>query len=269
MSVPIFFMITGYFLYTDDDTILYKRAIKTAKKAFIIFIICNIIYFPFIDNIDLPSKENYVMYIRWFVFGWGPSSSHLWYIMSLIQSMIVIAFFSKFKLSKYLFFFTLCFAINFYVKDSLFNANFIFKGLPCISLGMLISKYRDYFIKFKNYNVVLISSILLLYFTHFLIPVNILQRTLMLIFTNSILVSSFILCLQNAQFGKGSFIERIGERYSGNIYYLHYIPIFILSQYITSYHYNNWGLLYVTLVSLLLAISVVELQNKFKINILR
>lgn len=65
IAVPLFFMITGYFLYTDDNKLLYNRSIKTLKKTIPIYLICNIIYLPF-AKIPPPNMESYIVYLRWF-----------------------------------------------------------------------------------------------------------------------------------------------------------------------------------------------------------
>lgn len=191
--------------------------------------------------------------------GWGPAVAHLWYLMAIIQSMIVIAIFSKLNITKYLGVFFLFFAFHFFLKDSLYNANFLFKGIPCISLGMFVSKYRERIISFRYYQYILIISLFLICFAKFEINLNLLRGTLLFISSFLIIFSSFVLCLQYSNFGKGSIIEKIGDKYSSNTYYLHNIFCLCFSRnYIASYQYNTWGLVYVTMATLILSIIVVK-----------
>lgn len=47
MTVPIFLMITGYFLYNQEWEKFSQKCIATTKKIIPIIIICNIVYYPF------------------------------------------------------------------------------------------------------------------------------------------------------------------------------------------------------------------------------
>lgn len=83
-----------------------------------------------------------------------------------------------------------------------------------------------------------------------------------------------MLFLSHKNFGQGTWLEVIGEKYSGNIYYFHMAVIFGWTQ-LNSHSplllkiYDYGGALIVTLISLGIAWVVVKVQDKLGYRILK
>lgn len=96
IAVPIFYMITGYFLLSDNSSHSVHRIKKNLKKAVRITIVANIVY----------AIINYLVfrlthYNFWELILFGDAiSGHLWYLTALIESLIVLWVIKRFGLIK-------------------------------------------------------------------------------------------------------------------------------------------------------------------------
>lgn len=80
------------------------------------------------------------------------------------------------------------------------------------------------------------------------------------------ILAILMLALGNKSFGAGSMVERIGRDLSGNIYYFHGLFIFMLEGV---WGYEQFGAIYIFVLSLGFAYLVVGLQRRLGIRVLR
>ncbi len=163
VTVITFFMITGYFLQTDDVSKFLQRAWKSIKKIIPIILLLNLMFVP-LAPINGNFSETYMLYFKWLVLGQTNGFAHLWYLTALVQALIVmylLVYFFKDKglaLLKFLALLWLVHIINGEYKELLFgkpqsflNSNFLTYALPSISFGLILRKYETKLLANKNW----------------------------------------------------------------------------------------------------------------------
>lgn len=151
LAVPIFFMITGYFLLTKVGALTTDRIKHTIIKAIKITAITQVAYIIFRIILSVHHPELFYDLLNWEswlkVFTSGIKfCGMLWYMNALIQALIVIYLLTRFKLLKVLpvlAFLGLCgnltfgeFATHWY--DYSVHRNALTIALPCLFLGMAV-----------------------------------------------------------------------------------------------------------------------------------
>ena len=145
ISVPLFFMITGYFYpYMVSRNRLQsqqKKLLILAIGSTMFYIICELggafVSGSFTKHINLIF--NFQTLLNLIIFNITPGSGHLWFFFSMIYALVIIAFFDKMnkkRLLNYLsiFLFILLLFSNF-TPFSLYTRNYLFFGIPFILLG--------------------------------------------------------------------------------------------------------------------------------------
>lgn len=281
VAVPIFYMITGYFLFSDTAQKVADKALQSAKKVLTALILLNIAYLiPLLLNGKMPlnSLKEVVEFLRY-----GMSiEGVLWYMTGLLYSLIVIYLVCRFGGYRYLIWGVLLvpigilltrYAFVFGASKALFS-EFIFYGvaLPYILLGFCIKRYESKLLRY-NYEVL----------TYVLLALSVLEVYALdtylpgywgrFITTPLLAASAMLWCLQNPMFGRGSFIARVGQDYSGNIYYWHKMVLFTMRGLVThtgiNIFYEEIELVYVFTIGLLVAMLSVYIQKKLHLNLLK
>lgn len=172
---------------------------------------------------------------------------HLWFIWASIYDLLLLRLLDKFGLSKSLSFIVpilllIFFAFNFTPYDDDVR-NWLFMGLPCMCIGRWIredeKKWLKVFSTPRCCRAIAVVSFILIcaefsvqrFFLGFL-PRN------MYIFTLPLVVSVFYMALRNPDFGKDSFVSKIGHRYSAFIYIIHYLINCLFSSYLG--YFDGW-----------------------------
>ena len=155
ISVPVFFMITGYF-YTD--IVRKRREIRQIKKIFKLVIEANIIYIVWksfysviIHNIYF-FKNTFTLknLLKFLLLNESPFNGHLWYLSAILYVLIIVLIVNKLNCNKLLYLLTpillLCDLI--FGKYSIvilgrefpyiLVRNFLFVGIPYFCIGHLI-----------------------------------------------------------------------------------------------------------------------------------
>ena len=237
IAVPIFFMISGYFLYNSDSKTWSK-----IKKNLNLLIFSEIFYILF-EIIKIPFKKssftlifNNLFNIKFFLTNIGEIGGHLWFVRALIYVYIIHAVFKKLKISEKKIL-ILCMVIS--IVDP-----FLFKYLPVILsksfnidiaepfskfIGTaFVSFYLGYFsnIYFKFNKKINIILCFLLFFLNIIEIFTLKDKNLLfnLITTIPFAFSVFLL-FKNIDI-KDNLFSKLGRLYSGDIYIYH---IFILS----------------------------------------
>lgn len=281
-SVPLFYMITGFFLYSADAHRVSSRAFGTAKKAIVLWLICNLVYYP-LGPIVGSFQDTYMLYFKWLVLGQTPSGGHLWYLMSLVQGALVIGLMFRFGLGRLfpwlmgLWFVGFLFEgyrpVFFGSEPSMMACNFVIKSLPCLAAGMWVAKERQALLRFKYWWVVLALAVTLLYADLIYLKPCVLPSYIVLapFLTTAIILSGFLTCLSRPSVGEGTKVEYIGRALSGNIYYWHGLFIMLFTRVLTQYVdiYETYGSIIVFVLSLAFAYLLVKIQDAFGWNVIR
>ncbi len=282
VTVPIFFMITGYFLYTEDRDIFLKRAWKTIKKVALLIVILNLMFVP-LAPIEGAFFEEYMLYFKWIVLGQTNGFGHLWYLTALLEaivSMSIVVYVCKkrgISLLKYFSLFWILQLLNgpyreliFGLPESMMNANFVTYALPCISFGFIVKEYENRFLQKNNWLFLMLFSIVLVYLNRFILQD--IAYNLSVIFKPwlrlTMIFTIFLWALSKKAFGSGSCFVYMGDKLSGSIYYFHGLFVFVWIEWFErAYDYSTWGFLYVLFPSIFLAYIIAKIQDSLKVHI--
>ena len=241
MAVPLFFIISGYFIVDNNGLLDATKLKKTLKRIIQITIIASSIYILYyIISGEFENRMHYSN-IKWWILelltGWC-ICGHLWYLTAYIESLICLLFIHKFNLYKVLYLFIPILFIlqifigsysiffNYKIPWNVAHTNFLLPGLLCIALGMYIKTHEE---SLKNLFTTKHSIIILIiaYFEGlFVISHNKYYIGVGDIFLLTIpaAIAIFIFCL------KHPFIDRDISHLSKhtlNIYLYHYLIIYI------------------------------------------
>lgn len=284
-AVPIFFLISGYFLYTPNEEEVARRAWHSIKK--IAPILAGLTCFYWI--ILLPNHGNTVRSWEqiWHFLVYGQLTTvHLWFLMAMLQAQVIFMFLIRWHLGKYLWLLIplmltaliwgkYSFLLSAYNGQSLIYVfNSISYALPFMSAGYLLKKHEDKLPSRLPYALITLLSLI----------IAIMEQTLLrhvscnlgdghYIGSFLFAIALFSISLFHKSFGAGSWAEVIGAKYSGNIYYFHIAVATIIekgfSQMGIGSLYMQTGAIWVFAGSLLLAYILIKLQNRLGIHILQ
>ena len=294
LAVPLFFIVSGFFLGNIDKNTISKldhkicRIFKLSLYATIFYwcwgmilhclLLKEISLFTWFKS--LVTVKNIVALI---VLNSVPVGGHLWFLFALLYSYIILRIVCSAGKSKIIYY---CPSILFltvlipYVivlyeritgaeinlPISLFR-NWLFIGLPFVSIGVIANKLIDYLRKFKPASYVTISVVgIVLSF----IERNFLQKNMDLYFGSIIAVVALFLFVSVNPGNKLSVLGFIGKRLSTKIYILHYVFVDILWLIISSTSTSESSILrwiapiVVTILSILLACIINLSENRRK-----
>ena len=240
-AVPVFFIISGYFLYSEDSQIIFQeRILKNINKVTKICLWATLLYIPF----TIYSEKTFVIVnfhklLKWIFFNDCPIGFHLWYIYAYLYVLFILYFVNKYYAIKKIFIlipFLLIFDLVLGKYSLLiwngeisfiFLRNYLFVGLPYVLIGCLIKDFK--------YNIPQKAK------TYFLLLIifgitSILEQTLL----NSINCNSYrnhyisttplsvflILYALSKTIPKPNIISILGERYSLYISFILFVAIF-------------------------------------------
>ena len=156
LAVPAFFMISGFFQYSNDEQVKNKKAINFVKSSIKYLLIGFLIYMIYDISIAIKDDKKISSVISTFVykdfllnFGFYnypiTTGYHLWYLVSIVVVSIINYFIIKTKNEKIykltflllavpLFFSGLLYRINEDFVGTNITRNALFTGLPLFSL---------------------------------------------------------------------------------------------------------------------------------------
>lgn len=236
IAVPIFFIISGYFIVSCDGTIYSKKIINSSIKIFKISLFAILSYICYDVLTRLVFNENFECYhtasywINEILFGTS-ARAHLWYLTSYLQTLLAIIFFIKAKIFPITIIaipigITLNLLIGSYGflmfeenNSLLFSRNAITIAIPSVMIGMFI-RIHEHRIPSQQFTFIfLIISIVALYFEHVFVE----HRTGdIIIMTLPVAIMTFITFMRFNISDK--FITKIvewGKEYSLDIYLWH------------------------------------------------
>lgn len=244
IAVPLFFMITGFYLPAMSDEkfrkhlvkIIYLTAFSTLFYIAISFIQSNV-------GSDVSSDWFTKTFSIKGILGWvllnvTGIGIHLWYFYALLYVLIIIYIARRFGKMNILYIaIPLLFSGNYLLSFSgriVLYRNFLFTGLPYVLLGSLFRIYENRILSVFNKSKTLITGFVvmciclgieMLYYK----VIGLVVRRDHYLFTLPMAVCVFILALRNPHWGAGSFLTVTGKRYSAYIYILH--MFFVTAMY--------------------------------------
>ena len=237
IAVPIFFMISGYFLYNHES----KISLKIKKNLKLLFF--SEIFYIFFELMKIPFGKSSIMLIvtrifdlKFLLTNIGEIGGHLWFIRALIYLYFLHLILQKIKINdKVIIFLCMLFlltdSITFKYLPLIINKSFNIDIVEPISkfIGTaFVSFYLGYFsnIYFKFNKKINIILCFLLFFLNIIEIFTLKDKNLLfnLITTIPFAFSVFLL-FKNIDI-KDNLFSKLGRLYSGDIYIYH---IFILS----------------------------------------
>lgn len=285
IAVPIFFLISGYFLYSPDKSKSAERTWQSLKKTIPIFLGLTLFYWLMV----LPNHGNTVHsweQIQHFLIYGQLTTVHLWFLMAMIQALFILTLVFRWRLGRYIWIFVplmltalLGAKYSFLItggeeRELVYVFNSVCYALPFMVTGYLIKKYES---KIPTCFPWALLSFLAL-------ALAIAEQPLLLSvgynksqgpYIGSLLaaVLIFIWALQHKSFGAGTWAETIGAKYSGNIYYFHIAVATIISKALYAAGmgpvYEQLGSALVFAGSIAVAYVIVRIQDKIGIHILK
>lgn len=272
MAVPVFFMITGYFLPDASGHIRRDRLKKMFKKVFRLELVACAVYLglsvlsAYVKGEEYPDLLSFEYWFHLVMIGDEPRA-HLWYMIALMQAIVIIAVCVALKAGRWIFWLIpIGLALNFlfgsysfaidsrYVFNDIFlSRNVLTVALPFMLIGTLIRCY-EYKLPSQG-TIMMVAGVGLL-------GVYVETEVLYALFANefgdivfmtiplSTAVFVFFLRLSvKGRFGGG--IANWGRAYSMDIYLWHIaiasVVLFVL---------KNWGLVTSTAFDAMIAIAV-------------
>jgi surface polysaccharide O-acyltransferase-like enzyme len=245
-SVPIFFMITGYFVIQPGNTSLkLKKQILKLTKFYIFYEFIYILYAYVIAlstnrSANFPNllKENFQHILISPIMGY-----HLWYLINIIWVLIIIYVFNYFNKLKMLF---ICSIILHLIGIIISNLsmqifhrylpldntrNFLFFGLFYVILGIYIKKIDIDKIKINKYFILIIAILFcLLQITEKYLWHQFFNSKFGDYYFSSIFASIAIFLFVRKCNVKKEFIQRF-VKYSMPIYFLHVLIMSLLGLF--------------------------------------
>lgn len=253
IAVPIFFMISGFFLFNNKtNSIDNKRILQTAIRILCIAITTKLVYRLIYSTLGLNSID-YLSFKFWVkeIFTGGAVVGHLWYLTAYIEVLITIYFLQKIKALKIIYYLIpCCILVNFIFGSyryligiehlhQFLHTNFFTIGLPCFTIGMLIKKHSLQIVNdIKWWHIIL--CFILAY------SEGIIKHKMGLhppgigdiyLFTIPLAALTFIAFLKKKNLYCGQLIENIGEKHSLYIYLYHGLVLTLIVKY-TDYSFQ-------------------------------
>ena len=228
LATELFFAITGYFLYSSDFHKVQDRIWKSVRKALMITIFLQLFYLPLAP----PQWSSSVVLFNWALMGIANFGAvHLWYLTALLYSLMAFSLFLKCFKGRFvplLFIGVVGWMLlgnyRYFIdgkEDSIYLFNFISRALPFLAMGYWIRANEMKLLLYRWLNIyflLLILSCLEAVLVYFLSEGHARGGIVEIL---PLRFAFFMLILSYKDLGKGTWLETIGAKYSGNIYYFH------------------------------------------------
>lgn len=229
-AVPLFFMISGYFLWNEDKDIMLKKIPGKIKRLLIISTSCTLahIIYAFVMERHLLGYFSYRSVIKLILF--NDSSElfgawHVWFLLALIYTYGIIYVIYRFNIKislKYVAITLLAIRSVIMIITPyglLLNKSFILAGIPYVMLGMHIARMNVNAIRSKIKQLVILGFIGLVF--SYIGLTKLAMADIAEIGTIIYSIALFLLAVCNPNKSIWKPIEKIGERYYLIIYVIH------------------------------------------------
>lgn len=254
-SVPLFFMISGYYSYGEDRKLIEKKLHGKTKRIFWINLGGCFYYFVVQMAIALLGDSHgsmkdvierlHMMFNRraiidWIVFNQDPFINIMWFTSALWYCYLVFWVINHFNLYRVFYtlipvFLTIHLVLGNFLTllgmeiPKVYYRNFLLFGLPFFMLGNWVHKHQNDILEKltqQRCHRVLIVGILLGIMEWFLVG-----RREMYIGTLGTVISIYLLALHQPEKEKNSFITQIGMHYSLFVYIVHYSLVIVMERF--------------------------------------
>jgi surface polysaccharide O-acyltransferase-like enzyme len=271
LAVPVFFMITGYFLLNKEGILTLDRIKRTFLKILKLDIIATLLFLLCSPRDNILSYIERPRLILWLIaFGYN----HLWYLHALLQALIVLYLLLKWKLLRALpVLVALGLFINLFIGDysifwtkfvfmRCFNRNFFTVALPCLYFGMLCRRNESK-ISYSSLQLGLITIILLLLsYLEFQFVFHRGHSGDVQFFTVPAAVCTFIWAIKTPALNRFRWLAEIGRKDSLNIYILHWLVFEWLRK--TPFASDKFEWVEVSILTLLISILLRKVTSWIK-----
>lgn len=286
IAVPCFFMITGYY-YTNIEK--NHRQAAQLKKTVLITVAATAIYVIY----DIIKAGNLAAYITKYIsvssmkllllinIPITQSGHHLWYLYAMIYVLVIVYVIRKINKTKLLYALTpilciMCIFLQTYINAFtdktvyiIYSRNFLFTGLPCFAIGMLIHEKRDIIASrlSDKLNVTLIAVLAVLNAIEYYCLLNKNIDTNMYFMTIPLSVAVFIyftlkLKTENKT---AAVLSNMGRRYSMYVYIIHLLVMDVLNNLIGQNSvYVRIAPVFVFLTALIISAAVAYTEQQCK-----
>lgn len=275
VAVPIFYMVTGYFLYTEDRDRLQSKLLGSIKKVALVILITNIVY-TILHWRAIPSLSEYMLWFKWIALGQHFAAGHLWYLTALVEALILLYLLTHLGWHRCIPYLSLCLVFKFIFEDykpllfgseaSIMSANVLFYSIPFVSLGWLLRRTQARCLALPYMPWFVLLSIVLTFVNKFVLPTGALQSIVYPWGRLAMTCTLFVCAMQYSGWGRGTQLEYIGKNLSGNIYYWHDLMISLSSVLLCSCIFDDWAAPIVMLLSLLFSELIYRSQQKLGIH---
>lgn len=292
-SVPIFYMISGYYLLNKEYSInqetikrQLKKIIKYTITASLIYILYNIsinifncihenIQFNLL-NILIPHTKNIFETALTYLLS-NPYSGHLWYLTAYIGCLICLLYIAKYKLYNLLLYLIpigllaglIIGKYSFWETNvpTYLYRNFLTTALPFVSIGLYIRKYQEFILSRSKYlNIIILVSVILSYIEYLLYwKFHTYKGGDLMLTTMSTSIIFFLYFIQKRpSWGRKNIIKTIGKDYSLNIYLYHILFLNLLRDI---FNKKDYPLLFQLEFPIVLLFTIFIFSVYHKINI--
>ena len=238
-AVPLFFMITGYYLpIVASKGELYRQVKKVVRLA----LGATAFYFSYrcVDALCAGElmqwlQEHYPpgAVFSWLILNDDPSGYHLWYLYGLLYSLIFYQYLYKVEKQGLISYITCAMFMLVVVSNYtgiLFVRNYLL-GIPCIGMGIMI---RNNQLKLKDH---ILKLAILLCMVLIIVEMQFVKNWLGVSFDIYTLSASLSACLlifgiKHPNIGKEIGISVIGMKYSAYIYIFHVFVDNIIGKFV-------------------------------------
>lgn len=178
LSVPFFLMVSGYFLFSNEEISIYKKAVKGLKKVTIILVEASLVFAVlrlvkvYFFNLEIPKFD----LIDFIIFNDTTFTEHLWYLFAFIYVLFVILLLSKFNLLQKALNFLPLFLIILIITATwtrtlplnkgkfIYELNWLITGIPYVFLGMWVRKKSSIITNIYNFHKKKLTYFLIILF---------------------------------------------------------------------------------------------------------
>lgn len=226
-AVPLFFMITGYYLPVLIEKGCLSRQIKKVLKlalgSTLFYLAFRLVDAYFTSSVQEWIANHYTIgtLFSWIVLNDDPTGYHLWYLYALLYSLVFYTGLYRFKLQRYISIIVICLLLFVFVTNYIgvaFARNYLL-GIPCIGCGVLVRQTNLNYRKIRSFlfpaSVILVVAEMLYTRFHLGLTFDV------YCFSIPLALCMLTWAVDNPSKGYGSIGTAIGMKLSAYIYIFH------------------------------------------------
>ena len=287
-GVILFFLISGYSSYDEDDDVASSNILKRFKRNGTMFLIVVGIYAVLATGVRIISGElneftaelsDPWRFPRLFLLGDLSFilGDPLWFMVALLYSYLILYLLHRLKIMKYAYYTIPLFLafrivvecyVNTYPVDWHYSSFFLASGFPIMLLGNFIACKKEAFLKAPLYVTIILTivSTAMMFVT---IHIRAFGYDVAQIFKIWCMVEIFILALKLPGKKEIPILSKFGRKYSAYIYYFHNIVgrILLLLLYLlpSQWWVYDWVIpISAIIAGVLIPVLMYELNQKIK-----